>query len=150
MNAFCVKGDKMKLPTIKDIDPLCSALEGSDAVEHFYGKTLEEVEAMFADGLDYTGDLVFMGPKAFCFYLPAIVSFVKSDASRGDFTTLHGLVSMFEFKLMYQKSEIQPVLNDIKDLAEYVLDNWDKFIDYDMWKISMRKGKWLRLLKSLS
>ena len=71
----------MTLPNRQEINPH-DDLDGRVACEHFFGKSLEEAEAMFrASPIYYQSDLMWMGAAAFRFYLPAVVRFVRHETS---------------------------------------------------------------------
>src|SRR6185437_15714897 len=58
------------LPTAEEIN-VFDSLDELDAVEHFLGKDLEQAQSLFRENfLRYQEDLMFMGPKAFQFYVP--------------------------------------------------------------------------------
>ena len=60
------------------------SLDEGSACKHFLGKTLTEAEALFREAsLYYQEDLMWMGPRAFQFYLPAALNDLKSEAARG-------------------------------------------------------------------
>src|SRR3981081_234663 len=74
----------LMLPTRDEINVHGSPDEES-ACEHFFGKTQAEAERLFrSNSAYYQEDLMWMGPRAFHFYLPAAASYVMSDAARGD------------------------------------------------------------------
>ena len=60
----------MQLPTVEEINPIPEDLDGQTAVQNFFGKSLEEAEALFRENsLCYQEDLMFMGASAFRFYV---------------------------------------------------------------------------------
>lgn len=60
-------------------------LEAPYIREHFFGKTLEEAEDIFAaNALFYSEELLSMSYELFNFYAPALVSYLLSERARGD------------------------------------------------------------------
>jgi hypothetical protein len=75
----------MTLPTAREINPVPGDLDGQTAVEHFLGRSLEDAVKLFQDAFEvYQEDLLFMGPSAFCFYLPAAILYAESSDARHD------------------------------------------------------------------
>lgn len=59
------------LPTAEELNPY-DDLDGRVACRHFLGKSLAEAEALFRENeIYYQEDLMWMGAKAFCFYVQA-------------------------------------------------------------------------------
>jgi hypothetical protein len=112
----------MKLPTKHEINPEGDSYDGQGAVDHFLGKTREQITKEWAGfGESYREDLSAMGPQAFCFYLPAVVDYVTTDAIRDDSDTVGDLCSVIETRLEYKGPEIRQVIPEIVRLADYVL-----------------------------
>ena len=66
----------MTLPTRQEINPH-DDLDGRVVCKHFFGKSLDEAEALFRENDIYCeSDLMWMGAPAFRFYLPAVFQFV--------------------------------------------------------------------------
>lgn len=89
---------------------------------------------------------MFMGPKAFIYYLTALISYIKSDQSFKDDSVL-AVASVLQYKVDAEYDEIESVIHEIKDLVNYVLINWEKFTNeyyddaeyHNNWKNVLRK-----------
>jgi hypothetical protein len=80
----------------------------------------------------YLDDLRWMGPKAFCFYVPAAVNYIRSGASTGDSDTISCFQGILEFRLAYERDELRASLPDLLTGVRYILDNYARFdIDAD-------------------
>lgn len=115
-----------QLPSENDIS-VHDTLDELAAVTRYFGKNLHEVEKSFRDGgLSYVEDLMWMGPKAFTYYVFAAINYLKSKYSLEDIETVSSLIAAIEFHLEVEdhKELIKPILPDLVSLAHYVLDNW--------------------------
>ncbi len=72
-------------PTVREINPIPSDLDGQCAERHFLGKTIADATAMFEQDFEiYQEDLLFMGPIAFRYYLPAAMRYAESPQAKYD------------------------------------------------------------------
>jgi hypothetical protein len=140
----------MWLPSASDINPIPEDLDGRVAEEHFLGKSLDEAIVLFKEnGLLYQEDLMWMGPKAYCFYVHAAIAYIKSEDAGGDSDFINSLGGNFEFRLKRDRNEIEAVLGAIKEACEYVLENWSKY-DVKSEVYGDLHGKYRELLHNLS
>lgn len=115
----------MSLPTKSDIN-IHNSLDEISACEHFHNKSLEQAEAMFREsGAYYQEDLMWMGYKAFNFYLQAVINYLKSEDSVGDGHLISCMAALIAFRLEYEKKLLD--IAKIKNLVEYVLANYEKY-----------------------
>ncbi len=116
------------LPTRAEIDVFGSADE-ADAYQHFGGKTIDEAEALFRENsLRYQEDLMWMGPRAFKFYLPAATRYLASDAGRGDSALVEYLLAGLRWRRDSEGAEALALANEeIRQLAEMVVEQHAKF-----------------------
>jgi hypothetical protein len=71
----------MSLPTSDDFN-IFNSLDEETASKHFLNKTLIEAQALFReDGLTYCQDFMWMGPKAFNFYIEALIQSAIATSS---------------------------------------------------------------------
>ena len=115
----------MTLPTRAEID-LYGSLDEAVACEHFLGKTLDEAVAMFEENsLAYQEDLMWMGPRAFAFYVPAVTRYLATEAARGD----SDLVSCMLGNIRFRRDEVEFALarDEVRRLIEVIVSNWLKF-----------------------
>ncbi|HEY4258687.1 MAG TPA: hypothetical protein VGM98_00950 [Schlesneria sp.] len=117
----------MPLPTRQEISPY-DDLDGRVACEHFLGKTLEEAEALLRENsLYYQENLMWMGPVAFRYYLPAVVEFIRSEAATDDSDFVAFFASTLEFRFKYEPGEMRPVAQQLAVLCGYVVEYWSRF-----------------------
>lgn len=124
----------MALPTREEINPFDDPYDGQRACEHFFGKTLEEAEAMIRESSHvYQEDLMWMGPIAFRYYLPAIAKVLREGTRHHSLILggTHGLILWFavvlEFRLEHEPSELSPVATKLTALCEDIADDWARF-----------------------
>jgi len=115
----------MKLPTKDEIN-VYNSLDEITACKHFLNKTLEEIEVLFRESsLAYGQDLMWMGTRAFDFYLQAVINYLQSDYSAGDNEIVDCLSSVIEFRL--QEEEFSLAQDRVNTIIDYVIANYDKF-----------------------
>jgi hypothetical protein len=118
----------MSLPTASEINPIPEDLDGRAAQEHFLGKTFEDAVRLFQENsLFYLEDLLWMGPKAFCYYFPAAAHYLKSDAGEGDTDALRCLASIIHSRIHDDGVLVSDIYPVIQDLADFVIQNRKQF-----------------------
>ncbi len=117
----------MPLPTRQEISPY-DDLDGRVACRNFLGKTLEEAEALFHENsLYYESDLMWMGPLAFRYYLPAVAEFVRSEAATDDSDFIAAFATTLKFRFEYEPEEMRPVAQQLAVLCGYIVEYWSRF-----------------------
>lgn len=115
----------MQLPTRDEIN-VHDSLDERSACDSFLGKTLEQAEAMFRDhSILYQEDLMWMGPTAFCFYLPAFLNYLRSDSA--DDADLSCLVMILRYRLECDKRELIPVVSQVVSICQHILEHFDRY-----------------------
>jgi hypothetical protein len=115
----------MTLPTEKDIN-VYNSLDEIVAAEHFLNKTLDEAEGMFRDdSVYYQEDLMWMGPRAFGFYLQAMNNYLKSEYSKGDDHIIYCLYQVILFKI--EGNELSFAISEVNEMIDYITRNYAKF-----------------------
>ncbi|MBI9019484.1 MAG: hypothetical protein JEZ07_19720 [Phycisphaerae bacterium] len=115
----------MKLPTAQEIN-IDNSLDGIEACKDFLGKTLEEAELLFRKSpMRYQEDLMWMGPRAFAFYIQAAANYIKSDFANEDSDFVSALYVDIEFHL--KDAEFSLASDCVIDIADYVICNYSKF-----------------------
>ncbi len=118
----------MPLPTAREINPIPDDLDGQIAEQHFFGKSLEEVEALFRESsLTYQEDLMFMGPIGFRFYVHAVIRYIKGGAATGDSDIINCIAGLLEHRLLFEAAELIPVSGPLADICAYIVGHYDKF-----------------------
>jgi hypothetical protein len=113
------------LPTEDELD-IYHSQDERIATEHFLNKTLEQAEKMFrGNGLYYQEDLMWMGPKAFHFYLQAVINYLMSDASANDADFVSALNAVIRFRM--QEEGFLSAVDNVRKLVDYVIDHFDKY-----------------------
>ncbi len=98
------------------------------ALEVFLGKSLSEAEAIFRENdLANLGHLLWMGPKAFCYYVTAAIRYLESDSSAGSADGVNSFLFTLEHRLEFDRDGIAPAFPALRDAVRYILDHWEKF-----------------------
>lgn len=93
-------------PTEKEIN-LHDDLDGRKACEHFFGKSIDDAEALFRENsLYYQEDLMWMGPVAFQFYSESAIRYIQSDAAENDCGFVSALAAILEFRLEHDPASL--------------------------------------------
>jgi hypothetical protein len=116
----------MTMPTERDIN-IYNSLDEITARDHFLNKTVEEAEELFReDSAVYQEDLMWMGPRAFHYYLQSVINYLKSEHAAGDdhlISCLHGIL-----RFRSEQEGISSLATDRGlELVDYVISNYDKF-----------------------
>jgi hypothetical protein len=115
-----------ELPTENEINPIPEELEGQTAVNHFLGKTVQDVVAMLDENsLVDQEDLMWMGPKALCFYLPAVLEYLQKQA---DADLVACIASVLDFRLDHDAEELRPSFPTIEGICGHLLDQGDDYV----------------------
>ena len=130
----------MNLPSERDINPHRDN-DGNVAAEHFFGKSLHDAENLFRENsLYYQEDLMWMGPKAFCFYVKAAFSYLQSRYSNEDADMVNCLHSTIKLRLEQDSKEMDSALHELITGCRYILANWSKFEVDDKIFGDLKKG----------
>lgn len=139
----------MRIPTADEIN-VYDSLDERWALKNFLGKTLEEAEALFRENdIFYLGDLLWMGPKAFCYYVVAAIHYLKSDSSEGRSDAVNWFQGSVESRLRDDRGELATAIPDLRSAVQFILDHWEKF-DVSPGIYGNLKGKYDRLLRELT
>lgn len=115
----------MNLPTAEEINIHGSPDEAS-ACEHFLGKTLLQAEKLFRDNASYyQEDLMWMGPKAFNFYLQALIKYLESADADGDDHIIDCMYEIVSFRMDHEGFPL--AVDRVKSMISYILGNFEKF-----------------------
>ena len=99
-----------RVPTKDEIN-VYDSLDEACAVTHFLGKNLTESEMLFRENfLVYQEDLLFMGPKAFCYYAESAINYLSS-ADCDDFE-VGGFCNVVEHRLKHENLFCGPSICD--------------------------------------
>jgi hypothetical protein len=117
----------MCVPTASDIN-VYDSLDERRACEHFLGKDLEQAEALFRENaLYYQEDLMWMGPVAFRYYVPAFIRYLRSDHSRDDWDAINCFEGVIRFWIDHYRAEVVPIFELLAAAFHYVLNHYQKF-----------------------
>jgi hypothetical protein len=118
---------KSNLPTRKEID-VYGCLDGQYAVKNFLGKNLDQAEAMFRENfMHYGEDLMWMGPKAFCFYVDAAIHYLLSKDAKEDSDAVNSFLSAVRFQIQDHAEQISPAFPTLKTCIEQMLNDFDRY-----------------------
>jgi len=117
------------IPTATEISPTQGLnLDEKQAIEHFFGKTLDEAEALFREhAIYYAEDLMWMGDKGFRFYFQAFCRFLESVHSEGGADALNSLISLLEFRIEYEPQSILRAKETILSILDHCVKHYLKF-----------------------
>ena len=136
-----------KLPTAEDINVYGSPDEAS-ACEHFLHKTLAEAEGLFRENSAYyQEDLMWMGPKAFQFYLQSVIQYLHSpDAAEDD----HFIDCLYEIVMFRMNQAGFSLATDrVVQMIDYILNHFEKFkVDPEIY--GDLRGKYTTLQRQIS
>lgn len=154
------------LPTRLDISPSnLESAEEKSAYKHFFGKTLEEARAMFAETSGfgchiYIIDLWWMGKRAFDYYVQAYIDWLEScspaddvaaddvvrDILAGDIEEAMSVVRM-RIGLRYKDTEQEGVerliaaIEKLRPLASEVNDDYAREYEAAVWWLRGGEGE---------
>ena len=113
------------LPTRQDID-IFGSLDEAAACKNFLGKSLAQAEEMFrSNALHYQEDLMWMGPVAFKFYLPAATRYFASDAAHDDADGIAALLRTIKFRA--GDEHFSSAHHEVNQLLDVVMLHYPKF-----------------------
>lgn len=107
------------------VGPPPHSLDEKCVLRNFLGKTQEEVVEVFPRNPD-TEDFTYMAAAGLCYYLPAALIYLESEASTGDWEFAHGLMCALSTQVGIFGMRGEP-LGLIKRVAEYCNCHRDKF-----------------------
>jgi len=117
----------MTLPTAKEINPY-DDLDGRVACKNFLGKGLDEAEALFRENsTHYQEGLMWMGPVAFRFYVPALIRYIQSESATGDSDIINCFVGLLEFRLEHEAAELVPIAEQLASVCDFIVQHHDRF-----------------------
>jgi hypothetical protein len=115
----------MRLPTYEEIN-VYNSLDEITACKRFLNVTLSQAEQLCRESsLDFAQDLMWIGPIAFQFYLPAAINYVESDYAIGDSDIINCLSSVLEYR--WAEPEFLAAAGDVTRLLDYVATHFEKF-----------------------
>lgn len=119
----------MQLPTAKEINPHGKLyLDGRVACKHFLGKNLDEAEALFRENsIYYQGDLMWMGPVAFRYYVMAAIQYIRSAAAAGDSDMINCFAGFLEFRIGQEPEELAPIADRLASACNYIVEQYNRF-----------------------
>ncbi len=137
----------MNLPTREEIN-LHDSLDEKEAEKNFYGKSREDVLAMFVSkGGIYGEDFMWMGNKAFQYYLPVALAYLKTPVARADeYGDIDWLCNVLSFRIEHEGKGLNHSFKDIRQIAQYIVTHIDEFEDID---VEHTKQSYQALLNSL-
>jgi len=118
---------KMNIPTREDIN-VYDSLDERTACDHFLDKNLEEAEDLFRQNSQYyQEDLMWMGPRAFRYYINAAINYLQSESASGDSDVLLWFGGILGFWLKFYKHELVPVARQLAPACRFLLEHWNRF-----------------------
>ena len=127
------KSKGMSLPTEQESSPEGNGYDGQTAVNHFLGKTQEQITRELATRLHWYlyEDFYRMGCRAFCFYFPAVADYVTSAEAKVDHAVVESFCGVIESRLNSDFAEIEESFPSIVRFTDYVLTHFGDYA-YDL------------------
>lgn len=126
-NQWLGSSHAMPLPSRQEIN-VHNSLDERSACDHFFGKTLDQAEALFRENsLYYQENLMWMGPKAFSFYVDAVIRYVQSEAASSDTDIFLSLINILEFRLEHERADMLPIAGKLGAFCDYIVQNHERF-----------------------
>ena len=70
---------------------------------------------------------MWMGPRAFCYYVQAAIAYLLSPAANGDSDAANSFCSVVEFQVDNNRSAIDPAIPSLRDAIESMLVTFSRF-----------------------
>jgi len=123
------KAERMKLPTEQEINPEGDSYDGQMAVDHFIGKTPEQITKELGTWLHwhFYEDFLWMGSRAFCFYFPAVADYVATAKAKADYEVVDNFCYVLEFRLHSDFAQIRDSFPAIIGFAGYILAHFEDY-----------------------
>lgn len=113
------------IPGMSELVDVPEDMDAKYVIRHFYGKTIEEAsELFFLHPYYYEEDLLWMGVKAYFYYIHSIKKHLQSDEGKYDDVFISNVLGTIEHRLKnepdfkrafnYQKKGILDILSIIK------------------------------------
>lgn len=120
-------------PTFDDISPTGGLqLDEASAVKEFLGKTRNEaVELFHGPSFRNYEHLMWMGPRAFLYYLPSAVAAIQKNLSTNDCSAVPWLCSAIEFQIKCSPGIVPAATSDIRMFCTVMLEHWQT-CDFDL------------------
>lgn len=122
----------MDVPTKEDWPSEPCDLDEACAYKHFHGKTLVEAVRLFAENASmFSEDLMYMPCRVFGYYVEAYMTYLTSDAARGDSEAASCFIGLIDHKTKYGRNyiiplwhRIEPVLKKLAEQQENYDEEW--------------------------
>lgn len=122
----------MPIPKEQEINPFPEDLDGQAAVRNFLGKSVDDAELMFREQSDFYGeDLMFMGPVAFRYYIPAACRYVRSQLPDRFPLMFCDFACTVQSRLEFEPDELKPVATELAEVCADILSRCTRFDEFD-------------------
>lgn len=119
------------LPTERDFDPYGGDLDCQHALKIFGGMPLDQAYSVFLECPEiYQEDFMFMGPRAFAYYLPIIDRFLREVSSNCKFDDCETniLACAIEGQLDYDPLNCsEELLREVRSLTDFVQTSTSRY-----------------------
>jgi hypothetical protein len=113
----------MTIPKRHEIN-VFDSLDERTACDHFLGKNLAEAEALLSENpVYYQEDLMWMGPRAFRYYVAAAINLIKGT-SAPDSDLLNCLAGTLEFRFQHEPHELVEIAPLLEAFGNHVVGHW--------------------------
>ena len=114
------------IPTRREISPTDGIdLDERYAIVHFFGKNISEAKKLFEENVDfYCSDLIWMGPKAFQFYMGAFLNYIIAKNDMDMSPEIDNLTMILEIKITEGNSKLLfPLKKKILKALDHCAEN---------------------------
>jgi hypothetical protein len=130
----------MDLPSEQEINPEGNSYDGQTAVDHFLGKTREQIKKELAARLHwyFYEDFIWMGCRAFSYYFPAVADYVTTAEAKVDYQVVENFCGVIESRLRFDCARIRESFPAIVRFTDYVLTHFSDY-GYDLENEDLRQ-----------
>ena len=128
---FRLKRTAANLPVESDFDPFGGCLDARSAWRHFGRLSLQQAYDLFiSNPLRYQEDFMFMGPRAFEYYLPVIDRYLREVPGGEDLDGCEAAILGSGIGLQFDSNDSalsKAAVSEIEDLSAFVRAHLARF-----------------------
>ena len=129
-SGFRLSRPNMPLPTARDFDPLGCDLDAQSAWKHFGRLTIQAAYDLFlSNPVYYEEDFMFMGSKAFEYYLPVIDRYLREISYEDEMDDCEAAILGSGVVAQFQSSLSEQTVKEIEELCSFVRANLHRYAE---------------------
>lgn len=118
--------DRIHVPSEDDWRSEAWSLDTEWAYRKFRGKTMEEAVRLFEDdAMACQEDLMSMPGRVLPYYLRSCMTYLMSEAAKGDSNDASRFISLIDFKVEHQRDDIVPLWPEIEPVLRRLAEQQD-------------------------